>query len=124
MITNVMQQYTRITTYFLKEFTKAFLQEQYVEKISNAYISTYVEVRLCNFGNDELKFFYRRIYETLNSKKLSDLGYSVYERDTESAMYTVENTGVFFLGKNNSLYIIYPYGNTNNTSEIDIIVFE
>ena len=58
------------------------------------------------------------------AQKLKELGYSIYERNTEDTMYSIENTTSFFLGKNNSLYILYPYGNSNDTSEIDIIVFE
>lgn len=58
------------------------------------------------------------------ANKLQELGYTVYKREENSSMYDIENTTNFFLGKNNSLYILYPYGNSNNTSEIDIIVFE
>lgn len=61
---------------------------------------------------------------TVQANKLQELGYSVYKRDVNSSMYEIENTTSFFLGKDNSLYILYPYGNSNNTSEIDIIMFE
>lgn len=60
------------------------------------------------------------------SKKTEDLkniGYTVYSRNTEDSMYKLENTKTYFLGANSYLYILYPYGNTNNTSEVDIILF-
>lgn len=50
-------------------------------------------------------------------------GYTVYKRDIQSSMYEVENVDTFFLGQNGYLYILYPYGNSNYTSEIDIIIF-
>jgi len=59
------------------------------------------------------------------SKAIQGMGYnSIFSRDLTSSMYTVENTGTFFLGENNQLYIIYAYGNQNFTSEMDIVLFE
>lgn len=50
-------------------------------------------------------------------------GYTVYQRDKQSSIYEINNTDTFFLGINKYLYILYPYGNTNFTSEIDIVLF-
>ncbi len=50
------------------------------------------------------------------------LGYSKYIRDINDNMYKVENTKVFFLGEGKALYIIYPYGNSNYTTELDLVV--
>ena len=38
-------------------------------------------------------------------------------------MYELENTTNFFLDKDNYLYVVYAYGNSNFTSEMDIIIF-
>ena len=57
------------------------------------------------------------------AEELKKLNYNVYLRDTESAIYTIENTTNYFLGKDQKLYILYPYGNSNYTDEIDVIVF-
>ena len=51
---------------------------------------------------------------------LKDLGYNIYNRDTSSEQYKVENSKYFYL-TDNVLYIIYPYGNENYTSEIKCI---
>lgn len=51
-----------------------------------------------------------------------DLGYNKYPRNINSSMYKVENTTVFFIGKDKAIYILYPYGNSSYTSEIDIVV--
>lgn len=49
------------------------------------------------------------------------LGQSVYKRDLNNAMYLTNNVSTFFIGENGQIYIIFPYGNNNTTSEIDII---
>lgn len=70
----------------------------------------------------------KKIKETVNksniaSQSLKDLGYSVFTRDLNSDIYKIENTSTFFLGENGTLYVLYPYGNNNMTSEVDIIIF-
>lgn len=51
-----------------------------------------------------------------------ELGYNKYLRNKNDSMYLVENTKVFFIGEGKSVYIIYPYGNSNYTSEMDLLV--
>lgn len=59
------------------------------------------------------------------AKAIQSMGYNtVFTRDLENSMYTVDNSGTFFLDGNNHLYIIYAYGNQNFTSEMDIVLFE
>lgn len=57
-----------------------------------------------------------------NASIYNDLGYNKYIRDIDDSMYKVENTNVYFIGENKALYIIYPYGNMNYTSELDLLV--
>lgn len=52
---------------------------------------------------------------------LRALGYNIYNRDTSSQQYEVENSKNFYL-TNSVLYIIYPYGNENFTSEMDLVI--
>ena len=59
------------------------------------------------------------------SKLVASAGYNeVFSRDLSSDMYAVDNSGTFFLGNQEQLYIIYAYGNQNFTSEMDIVLFE
>lgn len=51
-----------------------------------------------------------------------ELGYNKFLRDTNDSMYKLENTKVYFIGENKAVYIIYPYGNSNYTSEMDLLV--
>lgn len=58
------------------------------------------------------------------NQALINEGYSMYQRDYNSSMYDALNTKQFLYGKNGMLYMIYPYGNENDTSEMDVIIFE
>lgn len=60
--------------------------------------------------------------EIKNSQNIENTGYNVYKRNLEDNMYKVENTSEYFLGTQNVLYILYPYGNSNYTSEMDLII--
>ncbi len=59
-----------------------------------------------------------------NAQSLIDLGYKVYERNLSDQMYQIENVDNFFYGPDGALYIIYAYGNSSYTSELDIIPIE
>lgn len=67
----------------------------------------------------------RNEIEKINNENtaLEKLGYAVYKRDMNSSIYDISNTDIYFLGTNNYLYVLYPYGNNNYTNEIDIIIF-
>lgn len=52
---------------------------------------------------------------------MSSSGYEVYQRDIKNEMYDIKNVQVFIQGPNGELYIIYAYGNSSNTSELDVI---
>ena len=57
-----------------------------------------------------------------NANIYSELGYNMYLRNVGDSIYKLENTTVYFLGENKALYIIYPYGNSHYTSEVDLLV--
>ena len=56
-------------------------------------------------------------------QELKKIGYNVFERNPEDSMYQLDQTDNFFIGQDGYLYILYPYGNKNFTSELDIIIF-
>ena len=55
------------------------------------------------------------------SEALANAGQTVYKRDVNNAMYVTDNVNHFFVGLDGQIYIIYPYGNSNFTSEMDVI---
>lgn len=64
----------------------------------------------------------KTIEDAINySESLSSLGHESFKRNPKNDMYNVENSDNYFLGPNQSIYIIYAYGNTNFTSEKDIV---
>lgn len=63
-----------------------------------------------------------KVQEAINySGGLSSLGYETYKRNIKDDMYKIENSNNYILGPNSSIYIIYAYGNSNYTSENDIV---
>lgn len=59
-----------------------------------------------------------------NAQTLQNMGYNeIFMRDLTSEIYNVDNAGAYFLGPNGELYIVYAYGNSDFTSEMDIILF-
>lgn len=59
--------------------------------------------------------------EERKANDLKALGYNIFERDSKSDIYKIENSKQFFIYDNN-LYIIYAYGNDMLTSEMDIVI--
>ena len=55
------------------------------------------------------------------SEALAQTGQTIYKRDINNAMYVTDNVNYFFIGLDGQIYIIYPYGNSNFTSEMDVI---
>lgn len=58
-----------------------------------------------------------------NAKAISDQLGALYERDLSSDIYKIENTNNYFLTDDGYVYIVYAYGNTDYTNEMDIIIF-
>ena len=74
-----------------------------------------------NEANDKIK-------EEINASqeqniRLSEAGYDIKVRDANSAEYKIENAEEFFIGQNGYLYVVYPYGNNEFTSEMDVVIF-
>ncbi len=71
----------------------------------------------------------KKIKNEINSSqeqniKLSELGYNVTVRDTNKDEFKIENATEYFLGENGYLYVVYPYGNNEFTSELDVVIFK
>lgn len=56
------------------------------------------------------------------TEDLKEIGYTVYTRNPDDKMYKVENIQTYFMGMDSYIYILFPYGNNSNTSEVDVIV--
>lgn len=58
-----------------------------------------------------------------NSKALAEEFDGIYQRDVKSQIYNVENIENYFITNDGDIYLVYSYGNTEETNEIDIIIF-
>lgn len=80
-------------------------------------------LKIENLDKDEIQQQIKSEIE-LEQKKvesLKNLGYNIYSRNPSSDVYTIENSKQFYLA-NDTLYVIYAYGNETFTSEADLIV--
>lgn len=76
-----------------------------------------------NYNKNDVQnaiYDYIQIQEN-NSMSLKNLGYGIYVRNSKDDLYKIENTKQFFV-QNGKLYILYPYGNSLATSEMDIVI--
>ena len=104
--------------------------QRFIIKTYNYNISSNEELpidKLLEYRQLPQEVVQNKITETIktsseNAEKYNQLGYSKYERDINSKIYKLENTNIFFLGVKKALYIIYPYGNSNYTTELDLLV--
>ena len=55
------------------------------------------------------------------AESVAKTGYEIYKRNLGNQMYLVKNVTNFIQGPEGELYIIFDYGETNNTSEMDVI---
>lgn len=67
-----------------------------------------------------------KITETISASiretsRIQELGYEVYTRDLNNSIYNIDNLDAAFLDKDGALYIVFAYGNTDLTSEMDIV---
>ena len=111
----------------LKEGTNA---QRLMIKTYNYNISSNEEIaieKVLEYRQLSSQYIQNKIIETIKSASenvniYNELGYSKYVRDINDDIYKVENTSTFFIGENKALYIIYPYGNSNYTTEFDLLV--
>ena len=79
------------------------------KKISQKYVNTLIEK------------YIKEANKQAEAVSMAITGQAIYKRDINNAMYITDNANYFFVGPEGSIYILYPYGNSNYTSEIDII---
>lgn len=94
-----------------------------LEKNKVATIDNLLEIKGISNSYAESKIREKIRKSQENVEELKKLGYNIFDRDYKSALYRIQNTTEFFIGENGHLYLIYPYGNQNFTSELDLVIF-
>lgn len=72
-------------------------------------------------ANNKIKSEIKEVQEKNDS--LIELGYNMYKRDISSDIYEVQNIEQFFIGEDGNIYVVFAYGNVEQTSEMDIVIF-
>lgn len=139
---NVVVRYTVEYTAYINQNILSLVIKSTLKEGSNAQrliiqaytynLSTNQEItleemfELKNINKDNVRTEIKRVVQEgiSRSENLIALGYNVYERDINSKMYEIENSNNYFLGPNGTIYIIYAYGNSNQTSENDVVVIK
>lgn len=110
-------------------------QQRIMVKTYNYNLTTNEEIKLNQLKEIKgisVESISKQIQQTIKqanqqAQNLESLGYTVLYREPTDEIYNIEisNDSInCFLGENGRLYIIYPYGNRESTSEMDIILFE
>lgn len=71
-------------------------------------------------ANEKIKEEIKKVQDRV--QELNSLGYNIFTRNVDDDIYSINNVTEYFLGENGELYIIFAYGNKNNTSEMDIVI--
>lgn len=90
---------------------------------NNKDISLQEIIRIEQLEQSKVQDIIKNVIQNEQKKveSLEKLGYSVFKRNFEDDMYKIENTKeYYYLG--DTIYILYPYGNNLNTSELDIVI--
>lgn len=90
---------------------------------NNKEINLEEVLKIKNVDKSELQNRIKNEIE-IEQRKVEDLeklGYNVYSRDSTNDMYKIEQSKEFYL-TDDTLYIVYAYGNENFTSEMDLII--
>lgn len=93
---------------------------------NNTQVSINEIIKAKEYKSDELQKKIKSEIERLN-KNDEDLKsqYSDMKlRDLNDSRYKIENTENFIVNEEGYLYIIYAYGNIENTNKMDIVIFE
>lgn len=110
----------------LKQGTNAqqlIIQTYNFDLINKKEITLNDEIEILGLNKEDIQKQIRTEIKKEQDKAedLSNLGYAIYNRDSESDEYLIENSNIFFLHEQN-LYIIYPYGNNALTTEMDLVI--
>lgn len=90
------------------------------KKISLEDLLKYKSIKVSE-ANSKIKNEIKEIQEKNNS--LIELGYNLYKRDLSSDMYEVSKIEQYFLGEDGNIYVVFAYGNYDQTSEMDVVIF-
>ncbi len=109
-----------------KEATQRIIIKTYTYNLKTEKRVTFDEIaKMKNITKKEVEDKIKQEIDSqiLMEQSLKEAGYTVFNRYPDSEMYKYDNISSYFLDNENNLYVVFAYGNTNNTSEVDLVIF-
>ena len=121
---NILSLVIKATIKQDKDVQRTIIKTYNYEINENKELSLQEIIEIKNLNENAIQNEITQKIEEYNKENLSlnILGYEGHVRDVENEMYEIENAENFFLGEDGFLYIVYSYGNKEETNLIDIIV--
>lgn len=121
---NILSLVIKATIKQDKDVQRTIIKTYNYEINENKELTLQEIIEIKNLNENAIQNEITQKIEEYNKENLSlnILGYEGHVRDVESEMYEIENAENFFLGEDGFLYIVYSYGNKEETNLIDIIV--
>lgn len=121
---NILSLVIKATIKQDKDVQRTIIKTYNYEINENKELTLQEIIEIKNLNENAIQNEITQKIEEYNKENLSlnILGYEGHVRDVESEMYEIENAENFFLGEEGFLYIVYSYGNKEETNLIDIIV--
>lgn len=121
---NILSLVIKATIKQDKDVQRTIIKTYNYEINENKELSLQEIIEIKNLNENAIQNEITQKIEEYNKENLSlnILGYEGHVRDAENEMYEIENAENFFLGEDGFLYIVYSYGNKEETNLIDIIV--
>lgn len=121
---NILSLVIKATIKQDKDVQRTIIKTYNYEISENKELTLQEIIEIKNLNENAIQNEITQKIEEYNKENLSlnILGYEGHVRDVESEMYEIENAENFFLGEEGFLYIVYSYGNKEETNLIDIIV--
>lgn len=121
---NILSLVIKATIKQDKDVQRTIIKTYNYEINENKELTLQEIIEIKNLNEDAIQNEITQKIEEYNKENLSlnILGYEGHVRDAENKMYEIENAENFFLGEDGFLYIVYSYGNKEETNLIDIIV--
>jgi len=94
-----------------------------LNKNEEIYLKKLINMRNLNQKDVQSKLKQEIEKQNMEALELQKLGYNVFIRNITEGMFNIKNITNYYMDTNGYIYIIYPYGNNNLTTEMDIVVF-
>ena len=108
-----------------KDFPQRVIMKTYNYNVANNSLLTFDSlVSLKKLNKSEIQNRINKTIETIikENEALAQIGYNMFKRNLNDQIYLISSIDSFCIDQNENVYILFPYGNGNFTSEVDLII--